>query len=388
MPHLLAVCHSVGDSQVIFESAKEMSNQGVITSILTVGNTAKNKIQELLQKQQGNAAKLISIIDIDQILPESSPIKHNLLSLDKNDIEQLTKHLKITQFNALLIGTPSYIKASEQCEIPEQLLTAWAPLVHSTVVSDYAFYDPEHTLSKNRWFLKAQQFLLPFTKALDAFKAPKESTAIVGHPSVDASKALYLSWANERTNGHDKRFTSVREKLQILNTEKFVFVAAGKAGDEAIVEALTKVIKLFPNIKVGFGMHPGASEDYLKRIEQIIVDAKCDKQLRILPKGLVSTDEAVYAAEGVMTVSSTVGTQAAACAKLTAFYQEGKQKDDPSIPYIVNEGFATLHTQAVELVPFFLKVNESQGLMLKTNLTTTSTAAKNVAEKLYPILKK
>lgn len=388
MSKLLAVCHSVGDCQVVFETAKELASQHLLTSILTVGAAARSKIQALLEGFNNEASKLISVIDIDDILPESSPIKQNALSLNDSDIKLLTEKIDIENFSALLVGTPSYVNASVQCHIPEQLLTAWAPILHSTVISDYAFYDPEHSLSKNRWFMKAKQFLLPFTKAIEAFKASPETTAVVGHPSVDASKALYLSWTKERVNGYDERFAAIREKLHIDHSEKFVFVAAGKAGDEAMVEALTKVIRLFPNIKVNLGMHPAATEAYLKSIEQIIIDAKCDKQIKILPKGLVTTDEAVYAAEGVITVSSTVGTQAAACGRLSAFYQEGKKSDDPSVPYVVAEGLATFHAQAVELVPFFLKVNESQGLMLETNLTTTTSAAKHIASKLSPFMKK
>ncbi len=391
---LLAVCHSVGDSQVIFETAKEMLKleKSVSTTILVVGTAARQKINALLTELTAKEASFIKLLDIDELLSETLPIKNNALNLDAAAIQQLTQAVHIESFNALLVGTPSYAKADEQCSIPEQLLTAWSPLLHSTVVSDYAFYDPAHLLAKNRWFSKAKEFFLPFSKAKTAYDVTDDMATVVGHPAIDAAKKLYHNWAQERVikdeKEYDQRYIDIRNKLDLKTDEKFIFVAAGKAGDEELLKALTQVVKTYPKIKIFFGMHPAASEEYLTSLQQQIDTAGCTEQVKILPKGKVTTDEAVYAAEGVMTVSSTVGTVAATCGKLAAFYQEGKKQEDPSIPYIVADSdLAIFSTEHKELLSFFERVSQSQGLMSKDKLVCETTAAENIAKRLSLAMK-
>lgn len=380
MAKVLAVSHSIGDSQVIFESAKELAKDGTETTILVVGQAARGKIDALLKASQSD---FITMIDLDETLPESQPIKNNQLTLSLSDIAQLTEAIDVQSYSALLMGTPSYVKVEEQSEIQQQLLNAWSCIIHSTVVSDYAFYDPNHHLASRRWFEKASKFLLPFSKAKDSYGVSEEQAVIVGHTSVDATKSLYAAWINERINDLDPKIRSVRDRLGIQEHEKFIFVAAGKAGDEDMVKALANTCKEYPAIKIYLGMHPAADASYLETIQQIIIQNNLQNQMLFVPKGLVTTDEAVYAADGVMTVSSTVGTTAGACGKPVAFYQEGKSQFDSSVPYIVADcDSVTFCTSSEQLLPFYTQIMSRSNKIAAENVALGTTAAEKIATEI------
>jgi hypothetical protein len=388
MSKLLAVCHSIGDSQVIFESAKEMAKDQIETTILVIGSASRSKIQALVSGLPDSEKSKIAMLDLDEILPDLRPIQNNHLTLNETSLERLTDKVDVSQYSGLLIGTPSYVKASEQCDIPEQLLTQWGKTLQSAVVSDYAFFDPNHHLAKHRWFEKAKKFLLPFAKAKLAFGVDDKNSAVVGHPSIDAAKKLYQQWIRDRIEDKDPRILDVKSKLGIQDDQKFIFVAGGKADDEAMIKALAQTCKTHPEIQIFLGMHPAASQDYLSSLQEIINENTVEQQIKFMPKGAVTTDEAVYAADGVFTVSSTVGTTAGACGKLVAFYQEGKSSDDISIPYIVSDcSSAHFYSSNKELLTHYQRVKEGSSCIQEANVELETTAAQNIAKEMKLLMK-
>lgn len=385
MSKILAVCHSVGDTQVILESAKEMAKNAIHTSILVVGSAAKTKVEAYLKTLNTSEEQSIFMLDIDEKLPEIKPISKNISILDENSIEQLSEKIKLSEYAGLLIGTPSYAMVDKQCDIPEQLLTQWGKTLPSAVVSDYAFYDPQHHIVTHSWFKNATKFLVPFAKAKEAFgQTENTNTIVVGHPTVDAAKKLYRQWVLERKEELDSRIETVKSNLKLQPDQKFIFVAGGKAGDEAMIQALAQTCKSYPKIQIFLGMHPAAETSYLSAIEKLIENCE---QIRFMPKN-ISTDEAVYVANGVITVSSMVGTTASACTKLAAFYQEDKLSDDISIPFIVADSdLAQFCSTPNDFLPFYKRVMERSAVITESDLVSTTSASENIANEMQSLVK-
>lgn len=400
MSHLLSICHSVGDSNIIKETAKELAKYSIQTTILVVGAAARNNIIALLNPLEGNKEnplpEFISMLDLDELLPDIKPIENKLLELKDNQIKELSEKLNIQKFSALLVGTPSYIQENEQCEIPEQLLAKFGSELHSAVVSDYAFYDPKHHLATHKWFNMAKEFFVPFEKALFAFglKSEKEETTksiqtvVVGHPSVDAAKMLYQGWLSQNLNdeGQDQKRNAIREKLELRAQQKFIFVAGGKAADEAMIKALASTCQKFPDIQIILGMHPASTAEYFSSIQSIIDENNVQNQIKFIPKS-VSTEEAVYAADGVLTVTSTVGTTAASCEKLVAFYQENESEDSATVPYIVDESDKAIFcTEQNQLLSFYQSVKDNSKPMTMKDVALGETAAEKIARGMRTLM--
>jgi hypothetical protein len=383
---ILAVCTSVGDTQGIIFSAKELACKKIKSDILVVGEAAQKKMKEShlsdLEKEY------ITFLDLDEILNKTSPIANKILKLSKEDIKDIEKSIFIKDYDGLLVGTPSYTKVDEQSEIPEQLLRLFAPYLPSAVVSDYGFYDKDHHVNTRRWFNIADKLLVPFGKAIEVMKTNILKAIPVGHPSIDDMREKFVSWIKERNDEkNDTNIHATREKLGIETDQKFIFVAGGKADDEEMVKALLNTCQKFPKIKIRMGVHPAADSAYLEKLNKMIDDAKCNKQFTILEKGVITTDEAVYASNGVLTVSSTVGTAAAACTKPVGFYQPGKKLIDDSLPYAIGEyNNAGLYTNEEDLLLFFKKVKETTEEIPLKDLVGSGKAAENIANEVQKLI--
>lgn len=385
MPNLLAICHSVGDSAIIIEIAKKLAEESIKTTILFVGSAARKRIE----CEKKLPVDFIDVLDLDESLPDVKPIAHSYLKLEETEMRELINKLDVKKFDAVLVGTPSYVKKNEQCDIPEQLLIEISKVIYSVVVSDYTFYDPEHHLATRKWFNRAKKFLVPFEKAIAAFglKSEKKTnelqTIVVGHPSIDAVKVLYQNWFSQSQSDEscEQKRNGIREKSNVQFKDKFLFVAGGKAGDEAMIRALANICEQFLEIQIRIGMHPAATKEYLFDIQKIIDENKRQDQIAFLPE-LTNTYEAVFAADGVMTVSSTVGTIAADCDKFVSFYQEGVPEESLIIPYIVDGKKAFLHTKKDQLYSFFQLVKESSKPMTEKNVALEGTAVEKIVNEL------
>ncbi len=153
-----------------------------------------------------------------------------------------------------------------------------------------------------------------------------------------------------------------------------------------MVRALANTCQQFPQIQIRLGMHPFASNEYLSSIQTIIDENKAHDQMKFMNKS-VNTDEAVYAADGVMTVSSTVGTTAAACGKLVAFYQENATINSPSIPYIVDDcAKAIFCTEQNHLLSFYETVKADSKPMAKEDVVFTEAAADKISRAMMKLM--
>lgn len=382
---ILAICHSMGDSQAILSTAKSLSSKEIFTTVLVIGKTAKAKVSEAIQQMKELETPYLDMLDADALC-EGKPIESDSLSLSSTDLDQLIQIIENKHFNGLLVGTPSYVEADKQNLIPQQILGKLNQSIPAAVFSDYAFYDDKHTLSQNRWFDLATKFLVPFKKAIDSFKADADKTSIVGLPAIDNIKLKYAQWLNNEPNKTleiGKKFIAAKLEAD----HPFVFVAGGKAGDENLIEALAKACEEVPGLKIYIGVHPAAENVYIEKLQAIIDQQDKSKIMSILPKGVIETDEVVYLSQGVLSVSSTVSTTFAACGKLAAYFQEGKNPEDPTIPYIVSDlDNARFYSKKNELITFLKEAKETSCKIKAEQLVVQKSAADNIADEVEKIM--
>ncbi len=382
---LLAICHSAGDTQPILSAAKILADRDVHTSILVIGQAAKDQITQALKTFTKNQLN-ISLVDIDKLC-EEKPIENKLLSLSDKQLESLTQDLQKSAFDGLLVGTPSYILVDQQSQIPKQILEKLAPHLPSAVFSDYAFYDPLHTLSKDKWFSLADKFLVPFKKAIGVFKADPDKTEVVGHPAIDNMKTKYAHWLKDEKVILDTIHQKMNQ-IDLDSSQPFVFVAGGKAGDESLIESLAIACQQVPNLKIYIGVHPAAEQTYIEQLQEIIDSNKMRHALKILPKGKIDTDEMVYLSNAVMSISSTVSASSAACSKLAAYFQENKERTDLSVPYILDDfDNARFYNNKAELVTFLKDAAEKSRKIKADSVVVEITAAEKIADAVQTLMK-
>lgn len=383
--HVLAICHSAGDTQAIVATAKVLAKRETNTTILVVGKTARDQLTKAMESF-ANEKSWIKMLDIDS-LSEEKPITNNLLSISEPKLFDVCSELRKHKYDGLLVGTASYVLADQQSTLAQQILSQLAPNIPSAVFSDYAFYDPLHTLSKERWFKLADKFLVPFKKAIEAFQADIEKSVVVGHPSVDVTKEKYTQWLNEEKSIIEKIHAKLT-KINLNPEHEFVFVAGGKAGDEPLIESLCIACQEVPSLKIYVGVHPGAEQAYIDKLQAIIHERLVGEQIKILPKNTIETDEVVYLANGVVSISSTVSTTAAACGKLSAYFQKGKSPTDLSVPYIIDDKInAAFYTENSQLITFLLNTSKASKKLKHEDLAIDKTASELIADEMKHLMK-
>jgi hypothetical protein len=340
---LLAISHSTGDSQIILECAKALIRKNVHTHILTVGKDAQAELAKDLPAG-------IQTISLDTLLPAGNPVANRHLFLTPLQIKTIADQLKLKDYVGLLVGTPSYIHAHEQCEIPEQLVAYFSTIMHHInpiVASDYLFFDPKHRLAQRRSFEWAKFFMVPSSKAAIAYQVDPQGptvTAVVGHPSLDAGHEAVMQLSQDPTS-LQKLYTKLNHNP---GQKSLLYLAGGKAGDQPIIKAVLEAIKRYPDVSIVIGLHPRAELAYIVEINDLI---RPFQQVSIV-KGLTS-NELIYAADAILTGTSTVGSIAAICGKPAGFYQQDVPLDDPSWPFTVAEGRAHAYNNPKGLTQLF-----------------------------------
>lgn len=382
---ILAICHSAGDSQAIISTAKSLSSKKISTTVLVIGKMAKTKVSEELEQTKNAESPYLDMLDID-LLCEEKPIQNDLLKLSGTDLEKLIQAIENKKFDGLLVGTPSYVSPDKQTIIPQQILERLSTGLPSAVFSDYAFYEDKHTLSKDKWFNLATKFLVPFKKAIEAFKANHENTVVVGLPAIDSLKLKYAPWVENEPQTRE----AILKKLasaKLDTAHPFVFVAGGKAGDEDLIEALAIASKEVPDLKIYIGVHPAAEHSYIAKLQTIIDQHQKNNIMSILPKGSIETDEAVYLSQGVISVSSTVSTTTAACGKLAAYFQQDKNPEDSSVPYIVADRHnARFYSTRNELITFLKEAKAASYKINANQVIVHKSASDNIADTIEDML--
>jgi len=341
--NILLICHSVGDANIIIQTARKLSEKEAANiHLLVIGQAAKNRVEA------EKFSKNIKVTYLNEILQKPFSDFDNR-PLNEEEFSQVVDCLDSWKIDSALIGTPSLNDAGAPFQIAAYLAER---LQHGLFYNDYLFYEEKHLYWKKiaeKGWTEKYRWLLPLPQAQKKFKEKNLDlkTEVVGH----------LALAAIRENKEDSN--KLRSGLQDNSQNRLVFISGGKSVKEdlqllsAITEALKE--KRFSNIDVRIGLHPGLVSkdlnDYLTKMVQhllqnpvknsiqfIIDPSKRESILNQLTNPEISLDlnqterffrpvqirgdQAAAAADGVACfVPATLVTQAAAQGKFAACYK-------------------------------------------------------------------
>lgn len=352
---ILFVCHSIGDSNVLLESARKVldKSQDKLV-ILTIGQAAKTSVEKLATDDKLKQAKQVKILSLANILGEEEMQQLENKALSESQLAKLKSALEKYEITKALIGTPSQINAQAALQIAE-IIAAQVTPESGYIFNDYFYKENNHcywhaleqkSTTETDW-RKQYTWLAPLPKAEDAILKTNSllKTLVTGHPGIDA----VLEQKQPDTDiiaGYRRALSSKDHAILFISGTKDL------SDDKTLLQEFLTVLAKEENLKlqIRVGLHPGNQnlENYILEmlamleakqfakisecIQLVMPDALAAriKNSEILKNSHIlrvnlSGDQAACAADAVASaVPSTLVNQAAISGK-PAYYHQAKE---------------------------------------------------------------
>jgi hypothetical protein len=351
---ILFVCHSMGDTNVLVETARNMAAKTEENILfLAIGQAAKNILEKLPSDDLLKKSKRVRMENLADIFGEEAMQLVENKALNKAELLKLKKDfLQQHNISKALIGTPSQLDAFAAFQIAEMIVAA-VDRDSTFIFNDYFYKEPAHAYwkvleekdEKNDWRQKVT-WLAPLDKTKEKILQanPTVSVHVAGHPAIDAALAHKPPAAEV--------IGAFRKGLGLDDRQALLFISGTKdlQDDRALLEEILKSLARQEHpeaIQVRLGLHPGNQElnNYIAGVFALLESeqyAKVAGDVKlIIPDSLVlrmdsdllhnshvirmniTGDQAALAAHGVASaVPSTLVNQTAIAGRPAYYHQE------------------------------------------------------------------